>query len=137
MRMNAYAFISMTNAVLKLSAAYILLVAPVDRLILYSQLLAIIAIVSFVAYFVYVQIQFRDIKYIKSWIKNTIKKYYVSGWNLFGNIAAVARGQGINILINLLFGVALNAAYGVSDDDARRSYAVCIKHSTGNQSADY
>ncbi|CAM5197498.1 hypothetical protein OURE66S_04531 [Oligella ureolytica] len=114
-RMNAYAFISMTNAVLKLSAAYILLVAPVDRLILYSQLLAIIAIVSFVAYFVYVQIQFRDIKYIKYFDK----KYYqeilsFSGWNLFGNIAAVARGQGINILINLFFGVALNAAYGVA-----------------------
>ncbi|CAM5201333.1 hypothetical protein OURE66S_00416 [Oligella ureolytica] len=114
-RMNAYAFISMTNAVLKLSAAYILLVAPVDRLILYSQLLAIIAIVSFVAYFAYVQIQFRDIKYIKYFDK----KYYqeilsFSGWNLFGNIAAVARGQGINILINLFFGVALNAAYGVA-----------------------
>ncbi|CAM5202062.1 hypothetical protein OURE66S_00499 [Oligella ureolytica] len=71
-RMNAYAFISMTNAVLKLSAAYILLGALVDRFILYSQLLAIIAIVSFVAYFVLCANQFRDIKYIKYFDK----KYY-------------------------------------------------------------
>lgn len=114
-RMNAYAYISIVDAVLKLIAAYLLMTEPFDRLIFYSQLLAIISVLSFVAYFVYVQVQFKAIKYIKYFDK----KYYAeilsfSGWNLFGNIAAVARGQGVNILINIFFGVALNAAYAVA-----------------------
>ena len=33
---------------------------------------------------------------------------------MFGNIAAVARGQGSNILLNIFFGTVVNAAYGVS-----------------------
>ena len=114
-RMNAYAYISIVDAVLKLIAAYLLMTAPFDRLVFYSQLLAFISVLSFVAYFVYVQVQFKAIKYIKYFDK----KYYAeilsfSGWNLFGNIAAVARGQGVNILINIFFGVALNAAYAVA-----------------------
>lgn len=114
-RMNVYASISIIDSVLKLIAAYLLLVAPLDRLVFYSQLLAFISVLSFVLYFVYVQLQLKEIKYIKYFDK----KYYqeilsFSGWNLFGNIAAVARGQGINIIINIFFGVALNAAYGVA-----------------------
>lgn len=35
------------------------------------------------------------------------------GWNAAGNIAAAGRTQGINILINLFFGIMLNAAYGI------------------------
>ena len=114
-RMNAYAYISIVDAVLKLIAAYLLMIAPYDRLIFYSQLLAIISVLSFVVYFFYVQVQFKMIEYIKYFDK----KYYAeilsfSGWNLFGNIAAVARIQGVNILINIFFGVALNAAYAVA-----------------------
>src|SRR5690606_22610262 len=37
-----------------------------------------------------------------------------SGWNLFGNLAAVAKGQGVNILLNIFFGPAINAARGVA-----------------------
>lgn len=114
-RMNAYAYISIVDAVLKLTAAYLLLVAPLDRLILYSQLLALVSVLSFAAYFIYVQVQFKEIKYIKYFDKKYYKEILsFSGWNLFGNIAVVARGQGVNILINVFFGVTLNAAYGVA-----------------------
>jgi len=46
------------------------------------------------------------------------KKFYrellsFSGWNLFGNIAVIARGQGSNILLNLFFGPVANAAYSL------------------------
>ena len=37
-----------------------------------------------------------------------------SGWNLFGNIAAVAKGQGVNILLNIFFGPVINAARGIA-----------------------
>ena len=34
--------------------------------------------------------------------------------NLFGNLSVIARGRGINIIINIFFGVAINAAYAVA-----------------------
>jgi O-antigen/teichoic acid export membrane protein len=37
-----------------------------------------------------------------------------SGWNLFGNIASVARSQGSNVILNLFFGTTVNAAYGIA-----------------------
>ena len=114
-RMNVYALVSVADAILKLIAAHLLLSATLDRLVLYSQLLAAISVLSFVSYFIYVQVQFKEIKYIKYFNKNYYKEILsFAGWNLFGNIAGVARGQGINILINTFFGPALNAAYAVA-----------------------
>ena len=37
-----------------------------------------------------------------------------AGWNYMGSIAYVLRGQGINVLMNLFFGVAVNAARGIT-----------------------
>lgn len=37
-----------------------------------------------------------------------------TGWNLFGNIAAVLSSQGLNILLNIFFGPVVNAARAVS-----------------------
>jgi len=37
-----------------------------------------------------------------------------AGWNFLGNAAWILNTQGINVLINLFFGVALNAARGVA-----------------------
>ncbi|HDZ9623104.1 TPA: hypothetical protein RU048_003177, partial [Vibrio cholerae] len=47
-RMNAYAYISIIDVLLKLIAAYLLTTATIDKLILYSQLLALISVVSFI-----------------------------------------------------------------------------------------
>ena len=38
-----------------------------------------------------------------------------SGWNLFGNIAAVAKGQGVSILLNIFFGTVVNEAQGIAN----------------------
>jgi O-antigen/teichoic acid export membrane protein len=50
-------------------------------------------------------------------IKN--KKLYVrlvsySGWDLFGNFAVVCQGQGLNIVLNMFCGTAVNAARAVA-----------------------
>lgn len=46
------------------------------------------------------------------------KEYFKSimnfaGWNLIGNLAYVVKSQGINILINIFCGPAINAARGI------------------------
>ena len=37
-----------------------------------------------------------------------------AGWNLFGGLAGVSKGQGVNILLNLFFGPTVNAARAIS-----------------------
>ena len=38
----------------------------------------------------------------------------IAGWSLFGNLAGVGYTQGINLLLNIFFGPAINAARGVA-----------------------
>ena len=38
-----------------------------------------------------------------------------AGWNLFGNGSLVLRNQGVDIVLNIFFGVVVNAAKGVSN----------------------
>ena len=37
-----------------------------------------------------------------------------SGWDLFGGVAVVCQGQGINILLNMFFGPVVNAARAIA-----------------------
>ena len=36
------------------------------------------------------------------------------GWNLIGSIAGIAKEQGINVVLNIFFGAAINAARGIA-----------------------
>ncbi len=58
---------------------------------------------------------FVETKYRFVWdqtLFNTLISY--SGWNLFGNIAGVAMGQGVNILLNMFFNPVVNAARAIA-----------------------
>lgn len=114
-KMEAFAYISILESILKLAAAYLLFTATADLLVLYSQLLALTALIIFLLYFIYSKAKFPETKYLKYFDKGYYKEILsFSGWNLFGNIAAVLRGQGVNILINVFFGVVANAAYALT-----------------------
>lgn len=114
-RMNIYAYISIFEVVFKLIIVYLLVIVDFDKLILYSALL--FGIAFFVRFFekTYCKKHFEESKYEfyydKSYTK-TLLSY--SGWSLFGNVAAIGRSQGINILLNLFFGTLLNASYGIA-----------------------
>lgn len=38
----------------------------------------------------------------------------IAGWSVFGNLAGVCYTQGLNILLNMFYGPAVNAARGVA-----------------------
>jgi O-antigen/teichoic acid export membrane protein len=106
---------SIVEVFLKLIIVYILVVFDFDKLILYAGLLFLVSFIVRSAHKIYCKIYFEESKYQFFYDKEMYKKLIAySGWNLFGNIAAVARGQGINILLNLFFGTVLNAAYGIT-----------------------
>lgn len=114
-RMNIFAVMSLLDVGLKLGVVYLLVYINYDKLILYSILVFIVSLMIAVSYRIYCNQHFVESKF--QLYKN--KSYYkellnYSGWNLFGNIASVAKGQGINLLLNLFYGTLINAAYGIT-----------------------
>ena len=67
-------------------------------------------------YQVYCRRQFTESKYHFVYDKLYFKELIsYSGWSLFGNIAVVAKGQGVNLVLNLFFGTVVNAAYAITN----------------------
>ena len=114
-KMSAFAYISILEAVLKLVIVYVLLVFSFDKLILYAFLLLAVQILIRFCYSIYCNKHFEETKYKHVWDKALFKDMTdFAGWSLFGNLAAVLFGQGLNMLLNVFFGPVVNAARGIA-----------------------
>ncbi|MDE5881107.1 MAG: MATE family efflux transporter [Muribaculaceae bacterium] len=114
-RMSTYAYISIVEVVLKLGAVLLLQHFFKEKLIAYAVMLVLIAIVVQLIYSVYSYRSFEEAKKIKLRANKGLFKemFAFSGWNLIGAGSGVLRNQGIDILLNIYFGVILNAAKGI------------------------
>ena len=114
-RMNVYAYVGMLEVVLKLVVVYLLLVIPADRLSTYGFLLLLSQVVVTVTYIAYCLKHFSESRYKFYWEKPLFTELVTySGWNLFGSVSGLVKGQGLNILLNLFFNPAVNAARGIA-----------------------
>lgn len=113
--MSVYAAISILDVTLKLVIAYLLLLSSYDRLISYSVLFVIEALIIRVIYGIYCKRKFVECNY-----KFTLDRLLFSemgkfaGWNFLGTSAGMLNTQGVNMLMNIYFGVAVNAARGIA-----------------------
>lgn len=110
-----YAYVDILNSILKLLIVYFLLIVSFDKLILYSSLVLCVTFITTVIYRIYCIRKFEECK-SNFVLKKDIVKHLLSfsGWNLFRNMCLSFKQQGLNIMINQFFGVALNAASGIS-----------------------
>ena len=114
-KMSAFAYISVLEVVLKLLIVYLLLIGDMDKLILYAVLMLTVQVIIRFIYNLYCRRHFEETRYSFLFDKPLFKEMLsFSGWNLWGNMAAVAFTQGLNILLNMFFGPAVNAARGVA-----------------------
>lgn len=114
-KMNFFALVSIAESVLKLLVVYLLYVSPFDSLKTYSTSLSVVSIIICLIYVLYCRYQFEEVKgrlYIRRSIFRDIFSYSV--WVTIGSSSAIVKEQGVNIVINNFFGVAMNAAKGVS-----------------------
>lgn len=115
-KMSAFAYVSILEAALKLLIVYLLVVSPWDKLITYSLLLASVDLLIRIVYGTYCKLHFEECRYHFAWHKELIKQMGgFSGWQFLTNAAWMINTEGINILMNLFFGVAINAARGVAN----------------------
>lgn len=114
-KMNVYAYISIIEVGLKLGLVFLLVVYGGDKLIAYAIMMFLVSLIIRVAYQIYCRRNYTASKYKFEYDGTYFKELIsYSGWNLFGGIASVSRGQGINIVLNLFFGTMVNAAYGLT-----------------------
>lgn len=114
-KMSAFAYISIVEALLKLGIVYILSIITWDKLIVYGVLMFLTACSITSSYIIYNHLHFKESKYHPYWNKQEIKELIsFSGWHFLGTFSVTIRSQGINILINLFFNPAVNAARAVA-----------------------
>lgn len=114
-KMSAFAYISILEAVGKLFIAYLITIAPMDKLIFYAILMCAVALIVRFTYGNYCKRHFCECTYHFIWDKQLLKSMFsFAGWNFIGASSAVLRDQGGNVVINLFCGPAVNAARGIA-----------------------
>lgn len=114
-KMSAFAYISVVEVSLKLIIVYVLTISPFDRLKTYAVLLLCVGAVIRFIYGNYCKRHFEECTYHFILDKPILKEMAgFAGWNFLGNGAYMLNTQGVNILMNLYFGVSVNAARGVA-----------------------
>ncbi len=114
-RMSFFAIASILETSLKLGIVYLLAVSQYDKLISYVALLFVVEILMTVMYWRYCKIKFNTCNYTFFIDRPYFRKLLgFLGWNLLGGVATLGTQQAGNLILNAFYGVAVNAAFGLS-----------------------
>lgn len=114
-KMSLYAVLSMSDAILKLIVAVMIAKSPIDELVFYGLGLMIISLFIFVTKIYFCLSNFKEVRFNNNFSQQLLKKMFsFVGWNFFGATAGISVSQGLNFIINIFFGPAINAARGIA-----------------------
>ena len=114
-KMSAFAYISILEAIGKLSIAWLIVINPIDRLIFFAAIVAILAVIIRLVYGMYCRRYFEECTYHFVYDHDLLKRMFgFAGWNFIGASSAVLRSSGSDIILNLFFGPTVNAARGIA-----------------------
>lgn len=114
-RMSIYAYVSIVEVVLKLLIVFMVSWAGYDRLIMYGFLYMAASLVVTMIYRIYCIRNFEECRFKRVDDKGLFWQLVrYSGWNLFGASSGLVKGHGLNILLNMFFNPAINAARGIA-----------------------
>ena len=127
--MLVLAVVEIFGHVLKLAVALYLTISQSNLLILYGFFMLLIQIFLRVIKQWYSKVKYDECKIrFNEYIDKVLMKKILSftGWNLFGSIGAMSVTQIRGILLNMFFGVNLNAAQGLSNSAADQVNLVSV-----------
>lgn len=115
-KMNVFAYIGILDVILKLLIVYLLTATPYDKLIVYAILLVAVSFIIQTVCGLYCKKQFEECRFKRVFNKLMLKEMMgFAGWNLLGSASTVLNNQGVNVIINIFFGVTVNAARGITN----------------------
>jgi O-antigen/teichoic acid export membrane protein len=115
-RMTAYAYFSIIESILKLIACFVLIYLSFDKLILYGFMQLLIAVIIRVMYSVYCNRSFKECRInVKHYDRELFGSMgHFAGWTVLTYGSFVLNTQGLNILMNIFFGVVVNASRAIA-----------------------
>ena len=113
--MSIYAYFGILDVLLKLGIALLLPGAPFDKLVFYGLAMMCAQVAMLTIYRTYCYKKYDECRFRLVKDKALYKEMGgFAGWNVFGSLAWLLRDQGLNILLNIFIGPAINAARGIS-----------------------
>lgn len=113
--MSAFAYLNIIEAVLKLAIVFLLQLCEYDKLILYPLLMLGVSITMRLTYIVFCRKKYTECKYHAAIDKGTMGEMFgFAGWTGLDSIVYTFNKQGVEMLINIFFGVMHNAARSIA-----------------------
>lgn len=117
--MDFYAFLSIAEAILRLGSVFMLYIVAIDKLVAYALLHIVSSLLVILLYKLFCNKRIRttvfswprDFSYLKPLLS-------FSGWSLLESVANVTSSQGCDIILNIFYGVTLNAAAAIGNQVA-------------------
>ena len=114
-KLKIFAYIGVLESILKLGLLLLLREMSVDKLVWYAFFMFITSLFVAASYNIYCKRIIKEVKFRVCFRNNIYKEMFnFAGWTAVGEISWTFVSQGVNIILNLFFGPALNAARGIS-----------------------
>lgn len=131
-QMKPFAYFGILESILRLVIVLLLLILPFDKLIAISILGIGVSFIILLSYHLFCRIKFAECRYRFMHDKSLMKEMSgFASWNFLTNATWVINSQGVNILLNIFFGVRINAAQGI----AAKLESICKKFIFGFMTA--
>lgn len=113
--MKVYAYMGIYDAIMKLLIVFIVSIITFNKLKTYAVLIALISITSRLIPAIYTLVHYEETKLKFYWDAYNFKSMSkFIGWNFINTVVFILNDQGMNMLLNMFFGPAVNAARGLS-----------------------
>lgn len=114
-KMNIYAFVELLNVFLKLAIVYLLSLCENDRLIVYAFLVLIVNVLIALTYRIYCKRNYEETKLSFVYDKGLLAPMFsYSSWEILGHLGFTFRTQGVSFVLNMFFGVIINAVTNIA-----------------------
>lgn len=114
-KMTAFAYMTIFDAASRLAIIAGIYYYKGDKLILLALMTMAQSLIRQSVYWIYCKRKFEECVYHIGYDKELIRSMFgFAGWNFIGSTAGLMKDQGVNIVINLFAGPAVNAARGIA-----------------------
>lgn len=114
-QMGFPSLLGLFDVMMKLGAAVVVLHYGADRLLLYALLLLLLPIVETIIVTQVSRRRFKEVTFKPRYEKDLMKDMCrYAGWCLAGSVGVTGRNSGVNVVVNMLCGVAVNASRGLA-----------------------
>lgn len=115
-RMSFFAYNSILEVVLKLVTAISLSLVPGNKIVIYMWLLIGVAVLVNASYVIYCRHRMPEIRFsLRADRGQMVAIGKFAGWNVLTSISDIAYQQGSAMILNIFYGVALNASMGIAN----------------------